>query len=348
MITSTPDHPGGGWSAPTAPSDLAATARNRVRRADVTAALALARELGTRVPLPARGDTLARWDLLAEVAAADLTTARVLEPHLDALAILAESGRSDPADAGATWGVYAAEAPGAGLTATGDDRRGWRLAGRKPWCSLAGRLDRALVTATADGDRRLFAVPLDDPGVRVVEGAWHARGLVDIPSGPIDLSGVAAEPVGAPGWYLRRPGFAHGGIGVAACWFGSTAALAARAVAGSRGRPADQLALWHLGEIDLAVGSARRALLAAAADVDAGRADGVDGELLALRVRATVAAAAETVLTRVGHALGPGPLTGDPDHAARVADLTVYLRQHHAERDVARIGERVLAAGDGA
>ena len=50
---------------------------------------------------------------------------------------------------------------------------------------------------------------------------------------------------------------------------------------------------------------------------------------------------------RVGHALGPAPLTGDEDHARRVADLTVYLRQHHAERDLARQGEQVLGDADG-
>jgi hypothetical protein len=41
----------------------------------------------------------------------------------------------------------------------------------------------------------------------------------------------------------------------------------------------------------------------------------------------------------VGRALGPAPLATDREHAQRVADLTVYLRQHHAERDLARLGE---------
>ncbi|GAB3599870.1 hypothetical protein GCM10027446_32270 [Angustibacter peucedani] len=73
-------------------------------------------------------------------------------------------------------------------------------------------------------------------------------------------------------------------------------------------------------------------------------ADGDAGALLANQVRSTVAATAEQVLQRVGHALGPAPLALDDVHARRVADLTVYLRQHHAERDVAAIG-RAVAAG---
>ena len=40
----------------------------------------------------------------------------------------------------------AAEGPGVRLDAV-DDGGGWRLGGTKPWCSLAGVLDAALVTA---------------------------------------------------------------------------------------------------------------------------------------------------------------------------------------------------------
>ena len=41
------------------------------------------------------------------------------------------------------------------------------------------------------------------------------------------------------------------------------------------------------------------------------------------------------MLTRTGRALGAGPLGHDEAHSRAVADLTVYLRQHHAERDLA-------------
>ena len=41
------------------------------------------------------------------------------------------------------------------------------------------------------------------------------------------------------------------------------------------------------------------------------------------------------------HALGPAPLAFDPDHARRVADLQLYVRQHHAERDEAALGAQV-------
>ena len=47
---------------------------------------------------------------------------------------------------------------------------------------------------------------------------------------------------------------------------------------------------------------------------------------------------------RVGRALGAGPLGHDEAHSRRVADLTVYLRQHHAERDLAQLGELVASS----
>jgi hypothetical protein len=62
-------------------------------------------------------------------------------------------------------------------------------------------------------------------------------------------------------------------------------------------------------------------------------------------VRGTVARAVEEIVVRTGHALGPAPLALDAAHAKRVADLTLYVRQHHAERDQASLGSALVAAG---
>jgi alkylation response protein AidB-like acyl-CoA dehydrogenase len=299
--------------------------------------LEVARRLTDQTPLPGAGETRRRWQILATLARTNLTTARIVEAHLDAVAILAEAGR--PVPRGSTWGVFAAESADELLRAE-PQVSSWRLDGGKPWCSLAGELSHALVTAHTGQGRRLFAVDLEaaraEGTVRVRPHAWHSRGLLDVPSGPVGFSGVVAEPVGEAGWYLNRPGFAHGGIGVAACWFGGAVGVAAPLFASGRNDPLTQRSR---GLVDLRLRSARLALEAAASDVDTGRATGVDGELLAVRTRSVVAEAAEVVLSEVGHALGPAPLTFDRDHAARVADLTVYLRQHHADHDVAAVGE---------
>ncbi len=309
--------------------------------ADVPAALALAAEVGVALPPAGVGSTPHLWSALATLAATDLTVARVLEPHLDALAILAQAGI--PAAPG-TWGVFAAEGPGRPLRvdATGTS---YTMTGRKHWCSLAGSLDHALVSAWIGEERRLFAVDLHDHRVAAVSGTWVARGLTDVDSGPVDFDGVPAAPVGEAGWYLDRPGFAWGGLGVAAIWYGGAVGVARRLLDSAARRAPDQLALMHLGAVDGALHAAWCALSDAATAIDAGVLLGADGARAALRVRQVVATAAEEILRRAAHCLGPGPLATEEEHARRVADLELYLRQWHAERDLVSLGDLLLEAG---
>jgi len=308
---------------------------------DVAAGLEVARKYGTALPLPGGGATALRWRLLAEVAGQDLTAGRILEAHSDALAILAEFGEREP---DGVWGVFAAEAPAVRLDARTDNER-MLLHGTKPWCSLAGHLDHALVTAHVGHQRGLFAVDLHQSSVRVEPPfGWVARGLRNVPSGPVHFDATPARAIGGPGWYLARPGFAWGAIGVAACWYGGASALAAalRAACAKRG---GELSALHVGTVEVLLHGAAASLLDASRQVDAGAATGAAGELLALRVRGTVAAAVERIIVQVGHALGPMPLAFDEEHARRVADLQLYVRQHHAERDLATLGRLVLDGG---
>jgi hypothetical protein len=306
---------------------------------DVDAAVKLAEQYSQMLPQPGGGQTARRWAVLAAAGEHNLTVARVLEAHSDALAILAEAG--DPVPDG-SWGVFAAEAAPHRLEAQ-DGADGATLTGVKPWCSLAGRLDAALVTAHARHGRQLFQVSLRHPSVTPEPpGTWVARGLRNVTSAAVRFDGTPARPVGPPGWYLSRPGFAWGGMGVAACWHGGARGLQATLERASAGRTGD-LAALHVGIVDAELCASEAALAAAAVLVDAGGAEGTAGQTLGLQVRAVVAGAVERTLRQVGHALGPAPLAFDEDHARRVADLELYVRQHHAERDLARLGGAVLA-----
>lgn len=305
---------------------------------NVQAGLAIAVDVAAAVRPGSAVDAITVLDALA---AGDLTVARVAEPHLDALAILREAGVSAPAPAG-TWGVFAAEAPGARLTAE-PAAGAWTLTGDKPWCSLAGRLDRALVTAHVPDGRRLFAVDLHDPGVAVTDVAWTAKGLTEVTSSPVRFDRVFASPVGETDWYLHRPGFAWGAVRVAACWLGGTrAVLDSLRVDLAARRDPGEIRLYNLGAADAAVWAADLAVRHAAQAIDDGDADGAAGNLLAARVRAMVAGAAETVLLHSAHARGPAPLAFDEVHSRRIADLELYVRQHHAERDLAALGRMTL------
>ena len=320
-------------------------------------AIRFARQAAPALPQPGGSGTRALFDGLATVAAADLTAARVLEAHTDALAILRQvpGGLSEAhpaAEDSRSWGVFAAEGPGMRVSATRAGA-GWQLTGRKPWCSLAGSLSHALVTAhtSPEGEqparRRLFAVDLADAGVTVHDDTWFATGLSQVPSGPVDFNAVVATPVGDDGWYLSRPGFSWGGIQVAACWWGGAVGVARQLRHAAQEREPDQILRAHLGAVDLALVGAGAALNDAAAAIDRGEAVGEAGGLLAARVRGLVARTVDEVLGRVGHALGPAPLALDARHARRVADLTLYVRQHHAERDDAALGGRLLAGEAG-
>jgi alkylation response protein AidB-like acyl-CoA dehydrogenase len=321
-----------GWAEP-----LVDTCRSSGE--DVDTAVKLAEHYGRLLPQPGRGLTAQRWAVLAAAGEHNLTVARVLEAHSDALAILAEAGEPVP---DGTWGVFAAEAAPHRLEA--HDRDGHIvLTGVKPWCSLADRLDAALVTAHVGDGRQLFRVSLRHPSVTPEPpGTWVARGLRSVTSAAVRFDGTPADPVGAPGWYLTRPGFAWGGMGVAACWHGGARGLQATLARRSAGRTGD-LADLHVGVVDAGLHASGSVLTGAAAAIDAGTAEGTAGEILGLRVRAVVASAVERTIRQVGHALGPAPLAFDDDHARRVADLELYVRQHHAERDLARLGSVVLA-----
>jgi alkylation response protein AidB-like acyl-CoA dehydrogenase len=296
------------------------------------------------LPLPASGDTATRWFKLAELTAVDVVAGRLAEAHTDAVAILAELA-GPPAQPRQLWGVWAAEAPGHTLTVT-HHGKAFRLNGTKPWCSGASLCSHALVTARGpDGVRGLFAVELAHPGVAAQASSWRNAGMADSDTRSVRFDDVPATPVGAPGDYLDRPGFWHGAIGVAACWLGGARAVAAplyRSVADHNGKAADPHAQAHLGAVDAALAAAEAVLTCAAEFVDAEPASGRT-ELMARRVRAVAETAVDEAIVRTGRALGPAPLALDADHARRVADLTMYVRQSHAERDLAALGRLACA-----
>jgi alkylation response protein AidB-like acyl-CoA dehydrogenase len=298
-----------------------------------------------QLPPPGRGQTRERFALLATVGELDLTLGRLAEAHADAAAILSELD-GEPVRPGQLWGVWAAEPPSARVEAA-PDAGGWRLTGRKAWCSGAGIYNHALVTAHAADGARLFAVDLHTPQTRPVDDTWHALALTGSDTRSVDFAGVAAAPVGGPGDYVNRPGFWHGAAGVAAVWYGGAVAVARALTAAGARRPEDEILLAHLGAVDVALAAGHASIATAAAAFDAdphdrrGRA-----AVIARRTRGVVEATATEVIDRVGRALGAAPLAMDRDHARRVADLQLYVRQSHADRDLADLGRRVVEAGD--
>jgi alkylation response protein AidB-like acyl-CoA dehydrogenase len=291
------------------------------------------------LPLPGSGRTEERWERLALLAEDDIVAARIAEAHVDAVAILHELGGKPP-DSGQLWGVWAAESPEAVVTATDAGGGAFTLSGTKVWCSGAGFCTHALVTARlADRTRGLFAVALVDHAIKALPSTWWNAGMASSDTRPVQFTNAQAVAVGDPGDYLNRPGFWHGAIGVAACWLGGARRVADPLYRCARSESADAYSLAHLGAVDAALAAGEAMLTTAAAQVDADPFDRANtAQLLARRARAIVEHAADEAITRTGRALGPGPLCQDGRHAQRVADLSIYIRQSHAERDLAALG----------
>lgn len=340
--------------------------------ADVTtldalqAALVAGRHLGAAVrmqqlasagcawlPQPGQGGTLQRWRALAEVARHDLSLAKLYEGHTDALAILREL-RAPEGIAGSggdsLWGTWASEAPGERVTWQQDDSNtnpgAVRISGTKAWCSGAEHATHGLLTAWhADGHGpQLVAVDLLQPGITVSTQTWRAVGMAESASADVSFQQVRAVCVGGEGDYLQRPGFWHGGAGIAACWWGGALALGRTlhaAIAQTAPAQRTPFRLAALGRVDVALGTTGALLKETADWIDANPA--ADALRAALRARQAAEACARRVLDDTGRALGATPFCRDADFARMTADLPVFIRQSHADRDDAALGERLAA-----
>jgi alkylation response protein AidB-like acyl-CoA dehydrogenase len=240
--------------------------------------------------------------------------------------------------------MWAAEPPNAKVRVYREGHR-LRLEGRKAWCSGAAVVSHGLLTAWDEqGQQQLVAVQMDQPHVTVTDEGWNALGMAATGSVEVLFDGAVGIAVGSPGDYLARPGFWQGGIGIAACWYGAAQRLAEVLREHCR-RHTDPHAFAHLGAVDSALNSAACVLRASAEQVD--REPQADARQLAQQARASIEDTVEQVMRHVGRAVGAGPYCKDPHFAQLIADLPVYMRQSHAERDLAALGEQIAGAPTG-
>lgn len=226
------------------------------------------------------------------------------------------------------------------------------LTATKVWCSGVGFCAHALVTADMDGGQQgLFSVILTEPAVKPLPSSWWHPGMAGSDTRSVQFTNAPAVAIGGPGDYWNRPGFWHSAIGVAVSWLGGARRVADPLYCCASSQSADAYVLAHLGAVDAALAAGDAMLAAAATHIDADPFDQAGTvQLLSRRTRAIVEYAVDEGITRTGRALGAGPLCQDSRHAQRVADLSIYIRQSHAERDLAKLGrlagERCRECGD--
>lgn len=289
------------------------------------------------LPDPGRGDTVRRWAALALWGRADLPLARLAEGHVDAVTILHElDGAPHPDE---LYGVWAARPGGRGAELVGGPGSR-RLTGTVRFCSGARSLDRALVVAAASDGMRLVDVGLEAPGVCPVEDTWTAVGMRASETLDVTFADVAVPDtalVGPPGAYLQRPGFWWGGAGVAAVWLGGAAGVLDDVLDGAAG--ADDHRLAHIGALHADLQAADALMVRTAEAIDA---DPSHGHRTAVwTARAAAERVCRTVIDIAPRAAGVAGLACSATLSSRLADLQIYIRQHHGERDLAALGAAV-------
>jgi alkylation response protein AidB-like acyl-CoA dehydrogenase len=291
------------------------------------------------LPRPGRGQTPARHKALAEIGREDLSLARLAEAHVDAVAILAEAGRQ--AAPGALYGVWASEIPDQPLRLE-HVASGFVLSGEKKFCTGAGLLDRALITV-ANPEQLLVDVDLRvNPESVVFDGSsWITTAFAETNTASATFTEVPLDEqaiIGAPRWYLDRPGFWHGACGPASCWAGGAMGLVDYAAHQSR---ADPHTLAHLGAMYAEIWALESFLDTAGRQIDADPCNVPVAHTRALTVRHLVEQACSEIMRRFARAYGPRPLAFDSEVSRRYHELDLYIRQSHAERDLESLGGSV-------
>jgi alkylation response protein AidB-like acyl-CoA dehydrogenase len=271
-------------------------------------------------------------DILRAIGRAHLPTGRLFEAHVNALRLIAVYGtHAQLADAaadarqGLLFGLWVTD---------GDDPlriEGAALQGGKSFCSGAGHVRRALVTAQPpQGDPLLVIVRLDE-STRARPAALRLQGMRAAVTGAMHLGGLPATPaeiVGRPGDYLRQPEFSAGAWRTSAVTLGGIEALSllVRRELTARGRSADPHQLARVGQLLIAQETAmlwsRKSIIAEADDADPGdRAQYVNLARLAIE------AASLDILRLAQRSLGLAAFVAGHPAEILLRDLATYLRQ---------------------
>jgi hypothetical protein len=288
------------------------------------------------LPRPGSGHTLARWRVLAAVAAHDLSLVKLFEGHTDALAILAELGGAPATAAGADGAPGVPSRPMRASRSSRPAKAAHPPDGTKAWCSGAASVTHAVVSGwNAAGEPCLAAVSMDQPGVRVTAKGWHAVGMAASASVDVRFDGAHAVQIGRPATTCAGP--ASGRAAPALRPAGSAARWASRAGCASsrapRPTPTARAPRRHRG----GAGRRRRA----AARIRRMDRPPPAGQRPARRDARTPGRRAGG---QRGHAPrgprgGRGAAVPRRAFAQAMADLPVFLRQSHAERDLAALGQ---------
>lgn len=206
------------------------------------------------------------FNLLSLIGAGDLSVARLVEGHINAISLVVRYGTTEQiaslassvAD-GALSGVWGAD-DAAGLKVQIINGTA-QLVGRKILASGAGTVTRPVVTAAASDGQVMCLLDLSADHAVDLSG-WNAQGMRSTATGAIDLTGIAIgadELIGSAGDFKRQPHFSGGAWRFCAAHLGAMEKLVElfREHLVTRGRGDDPYQLQRVAQCVAAAKTAR-------------------------------------------------------------------------------------------
>jgi alkylation response protein AidB-like acyl-CoA dehydrogenase len=295
--------------------------------------------------------------LVRAVAAADASTARILDGHLNGIERLTLAGpeplrSADLARIGEgelLLGVWGAD-PAAG---EGTPARLWQadgqlvLRGVKTFCSGAGGVQRALVIAAdQDGTRRLAYLDTGS-AVSIDRGWYRASGLRSSESHRVEFHDTPVLALlGAPGELSREPYFSRDATRTSATWAGLADCILAETLAALDAARLDAVQTHGLGRMRIALSTIDRWLQHTTTALDRPQDTVPLPELAVLAVECRVALyeCALLISGQAARVCGSRALVGAStlDRARR--DLDLFLLQHRLDPKIAQLGAEMFDA----
>ncbi len=267
--------------------------------------------------------------LLRTIGQGHLPTGRLFEGHVNAIKLVATYGSpaqlADMADtiaAGHLLGLWVTDGPEPARL------EGHTLAGGKLFCSGAGHIAHALITAQPPSGDPVMALIHIDPA-RATPSAIRLQGMRSATTGQVDLTFLPATTIGQPGDYLRPPIFSSGAWRTSAVTLGGIDALVAILVGElhSRGRASNPHQQTRLGQAFIAQETASLFLAKAARIAEANSTDPGTTAAYVNLARLAVERAALDAIELTQRSLGLSALVQGHPAERLMRDLATYLRQ---------------------
>ena len=290
---------------------------------------------------------------LARVASANLSAARLLEGHVNALRLIDILGRDDQrrdisklVEEGAFLGVWGAD----GAVPVRLDVTTGTLQGQKVYASGLGTVTHALVSVDVAAKTQLCLVDVRDTS-RQDAARWSMLGMCATRSGAFDFTEMDSDAlmwIGAPDTYMTEPTFIGGVWRIAALQLGATLGLLDSVTA--------QLSKFDRLEADAQLTRLTPlAIRALAADELVKRsAEFAESRMAQINPERAVALSASArllteelglqAITATEQSLGLIHFDKGSESGRMARDLAVYLRQAARDALVLRVGAHVFSA----